>query len=249
MRLAVDILGIPVDALGWDEAVDLATDWLLDRQGSPAHIVTANPEMIVRAHGDPRLREVLRSADLVVPDGTGVVWAARTLGRPVPGRIAGIDLTSALLARAADHGRSVFLLGAEPGIAELAGSRLVGRDPDLCIAGTHHGYFAPAESPEVVARINESGADLLLVAMGVPRQELWIAEWRDELKVRVAIGVGGAFDVFAGKVQRAPVWLQRVGLEWAYRVAKEPWRVRRLGAIPRFVWRTLRVARMERGRQ
>lgn len=249
MRRAVDVLGIPVDALTWAEAVDLATDWLLHRQGLPAHIVTANPEMIVRAHADARLYEVLRAADLVVPDGTGVVWAAAKLGRPVPQRIAGIDLTSALLAWAAANDRAVFLLGAEPGIAEQAGARLAKRYAGLRIVGTHHGYFDEAEGPSVVARINESQAHLLLVAMGVPRQELWIAHHRSDLNVRVAVGVGGALDVFAGKVSRAPRWLQQAGLEWAYRVVKEPRRVRRLGALPRFVWRTLRTARRERGRQ
>jgi N-acetylglucosaminyldiphosphoundecaprenol N-acetyl-beta-D-mannosaminyltransferase len=248
MRRAVDILGIPVDALGWDEALDLVTGWLLRRQGPAAHVVTANPEMIVRAHGDARLRHVLRAAELVVPDGTGVVWAARVLGRPVPGRIAGIDLTTALLGRAAESGRQVFFLGAEPGIAEQAAARLRERLPQLRIAGWHHGYFSQDRNGDVIERINASGADLLLVAMGVPRQELWIADNRDRLNVKVAIGVGGAFDVFAGKVRRAPAWLQRLGLEWAYRVIKEPRRVRRLGALPRFVWRTLRAARRERGR-
>lgn len=247
MRQAVDVLGFPVDALTWDEAVHLATRWLLHREGSLAHIITANPEMIVRAMDDTAFGAVMRRADLVVPDGTGVVWASRVLRRPVPHRIAGIDLTSALLGEAAKVERSVFLLGAEPGVAEVAAARLRTRYPELHVAGVHHGYFRDDESAMVVERINESGASLLLVAMGVPRQEMWIAEARHRLHVNVAIGVGGALDVFAGRVKRAPTWLQRVGMEWAYRVAKDPRRLRRLGALPRFVVRVLRAAWTKRG--
>lgn len=249
MRRTVDILGVPVDAVTADEAVARAAAWLQGAAERPAHIVTANPEMVMLAREHAGLAAALQDADLVVADGIGVVWAARLLRQPLPHRIPGIDLTSRLLDVAAQTGAGVFLLGARPGVAEEAARRLKEKHPGLVIAGTHHGYLDPGDEERVVRQINASGAALLLVAMGVPRQELWIARHRDRLAVRLLIGVGGAFDVYAGRVRRAPKWLQELGLEWAYRVLQEPRRLTRLAALPRFVLLAVKAALSDRGRQ
>lgn len=241
MRETVDILGIPIDVLTGQQALEQASRWLEQGRGEPAHIVTANPEMIMQAGDDRALAQILMGAQMVVADGTGVVWASRILGRPVPHRIPGIDLTSALLERCATLGKSVYLLGAEPGVAEKAAGRLIAKYPGLQVAGTRHGFFTDAENDAVVEHINISGASLLLVAMGVPRQERWIAKNKERLSPHVTIGVGGALDVFAGIATRAPRWVQELGLEWAYRVVRDPKRFKRLGALPRFVVQTLRV--------
>ncbi|HHW09463.1 MAG TPA: WecB/TagA/CpsF family glycosyltransferase [Firmicutes bacterium] len=205
-----------------------------------AHIVTANSELVMKAAADREVGEILAAADLVVADGIGVVWAAGFLGTPLPGRVAGIDLAFALIRLAAARGWRVFLLGGEPGVAAEAAAFLCRRFPDLLVSGTHHGYFSPVEEEQVLRQIADSRSDLLLVAMGAPRQERWIAAHRRQLGAAVAIGVGGSFDIWAGRKRRAPLWLQRCGLEWAYRLAREPARIWRMSALPRFVLAVLR---------
>lgn len=240
MKERVRVMGIGLDSVTQEEAIEQVVRWMLADEHPGRHIVTANPEMVMAALADPALADVLQRADLVVADGIGLVWASRMLGAPVPERVAGIDLTEALLARAAELGWRVFLLGAEPGVAEQAAAKLTQRCAGLQIVGTHHGYFSRDEENALVATIEESDADLVLVAMGVPRQELWIDRMRPRLPVRVWIGVGGAFDVFAGKVRRAPRWVQRIGFEWFYRIAQDPRRrLKRALVLPRFAVRVL----------
>lgn len=199
-----------------------------------AHVVTANPELVMEARRNPEFAEALRRADLVLPDGIGIVWAARLLGRSVPERVPGIELTEALLETAADRGYKVFLLGAAPGVADEAAASARRRYPALRVVGTHHGYFSAEEEPSVVQRITDAAPDLLLVALGAPRQELFIARHRRRWNVPVAMGVGGTFDVWAGRARRAPAWIRAVGLEWLYRLLREPRRLKRAPALPRF---------------
>lgn len=240
MSERVHVMGTWLDPVTQEEAVEQVVSWMLSDEPGGRHVVTANPEMVMTALADAAFADVLQQADLVVADGIGLVWASRMLAVPVPERIAGIDLAEALLARAAEHGRRVFFLGAEPGVAEQAAAALSRRYAGLQIVGTHHGYFSGDEENDLVATIEQSDADLVLVAMGVPRQELWIARMRPRLPVRVWIGVGGAFDVFAGKVRRAPRWIQRLGLEWLYRICQEPRRrLKRALVLPRFAVRVL----------
>lgn len=236
-RRRIEVLGVPVDVLSLDEACEAAAS--LWAAGGKHHVVTVNPELIMAARGSERgaaLREALAGASLCVADGIGVVWASKVLGAPLPGRVPGIELAEGLIARAAAEGKSLFLLGGRPGVAEEAARRLERRFPGLRVAGTHHGYF-DAEAPggdEGVEAVAPFDVDLLLVGMGAPRQELWIARRKEQLRARVMIGVGGALDVFAGRVKRAPESLRRAGLEWAYRLATQPWRARRMTALPRF---------------
>lgn len=214
------------------------------RDGRPCHVVTANAEIIMLAEKDRELAAIIRRASLVTGDGAGVVWASRLLGDPLPERVTGIDLAEALFARcsaggAAGAGFRFFFLGARPGVAEQAARAVQSRFPGVCVAGWGHGYFASgsAEERDILSRINQVRPDILLVAMGAPRQEKWIARHLAgaDLDVGVAIGVGGSFDVWAGVARRAPGWVRSLSLEWAYRLAREPARLKRAGALPRFM--------------
>ena len=198
-------------------------------------IATVNPEFVMTAQEDKEFCRLLNRADLCLPDGVGLLLAGRWLGRPFPERVAGSDFVYHLAQLAAREGWRLYLLGAAPGVAELAAERLVERYPGLIIAGTHAGSPDPAESEDIVGRINESRADLLYVAFGAPNQDKWIARNRSELSsVHVAMGVGGSLDFVAGRARRAPRWAQRMGLEWLHRLVKEPWRWRRMLALPKF---------------
>jgi N-acetylglucosaminyldiphosphoundecaprenol N-acetyl-beta-D-mannosaminyltransferase len=200
-------------------------------------IATANPEFVMRAQADDAFRAVLEQADLCLPDGVGLVWASRWLGRPFPERVAGSELVYHVAELCAAQGASLFLLGAAEGVAAEAGRILQTRTPALRVAGTFAGSPALAENDALVQMINESGAAVLYVAYGAPAQDMWIARNRHALPhVRVAIGVGGALDFISGRAVRAPRWVQRLGLEWLHRLWREPWRWRRMLALPRFVW-------------
>jgi N-acetylglucosaminyldiphosphoundecaprenol N-acetyl-beta-D-mannosaminyltransferase len=196
----------------------------------------------MRARRDPAFRRVLQEADLSIPDGVGLLLAARRQGRHLPERVPGSELVYHLAQAAAREGWRLFLLGAAPGVAEEAAAIFQKRYPGLEVAGTYAGSPVPEENDAIVARINESRADLLFVAYGAPRQDLWIARNREALEtVRVALGVGGALDFVTGRSIRAPRWIRRLGLEWLHRLVREPWRWRRMLALPRFAWHVLRA--------
>jgi N-acetylglucosaminyldiphosphoundecaprenol N-acetyl-beta-D-mannosaminyltransferase len=232
----VTILGVPIHQLSMAETVTAVAKMMGESEPRLHQIATVNPEFIMRAQQDEPFRTVLRHADLCLADGIGVVWAARYQGQPVPERVPGSELVHHLAAEAAQAGWSLFLLGAAPGIAAQAAIILQQRYPSLIIAGTYAGSPAPAENEAIVALINESGAQMLWVAYGAPKQDLWIARNRDKLPlVRVAVGVGGSLDFITGKAIRAPRWVQNLGLEWLHRLWHEPWRWRRMLALPRFV--------------
>jgi len=211
------------------------------RLRGPHFVATANAEMVMMSQQDKELYAILRSADLVLADGAGVVWAAGRLGAGVPERVAGFDLTQELLRRSAKEGYRVFWLGAAPGIAKTAVRSAEQKYPGLITAGIQDGYFDPEDS-EIVRIIREANADILLCALGVPKQEKWLSKNRDLLQVPVMIGVGGSFDVMAGIARRAPGWMQKAGLEWAYRLICQPSRVFRMLALPRFVAKVLLAA-------
>jgi N-acetylglucosaminyldiphosphoundecaprenol N-acetyl-beta-D-mannosaminyltransferase len=190
--------------------------------------------MIMMAQRDVNFSNILRRAALTVPDGVGVLWAARRLGRPLPERVTGSDGVPRIAQRAAQAGWRLFFLGAAPGIAERAADVLRERFPGVQIVGTFSGSAAASEEADICARINASGADLLFVAFGAPEQDKWIARNAPRLNVAMAMGVGGTFDFVAGIVPRAPVIMQRAGLEWLYRLILQPWRIRRMMRLPRF---------------
>ena len=237
MRSNVTVLDIPIAAITMEEAVAAVEDFITAKK--PHLIATANAEMIMMAQQDSELASILKQAGLVVPDGAGVVWASRYLGHPVPERVAGYDLSQQLLQKAAQKGYRVYFFGAAPGIAVQAQAAAVERYPGLQIVGVRDGYFTVQEEDEIIAGIQASQSDIVLVALGVPKQEKWLAKNLHRLAAPVAMGVGGTFDVMAGVVERAPLWMQQASLEWLYRLLQQPQRFLRMLALPQFVLRVL----------
>lgn len=236
----VQLLGLPLDALTMDETLDRIQSFV--EQGRPRQHVVVNAAKIVQAQDDPDFAQVIASCDLINADGMAVVWAGRFLGVPVPERVAGIDLMDALLARCADKGWRVFLLGGRADVVDEVQHRERQRHPGLQIVGFRDGYWAPSEEAAVVREIAASSPDVLLVAISSPVKERFLNAHKHELAVPVVMGVGGSFDVVAGRVQRAPVWMQRAGLEWAFRLLQEPRRMIKRYAVgnTRFVLLVIR---------
>lgn len=235
----LDVLGVPFDRVDLARAAGLVVERLA--RGERTFVITANPEFVMLARRDAELRRVALDADLVIPDGTGIVLASRVLGDPLPGRAPGRMLVDRLASAAPRLGASVFLLGAGPGVAERAAERLAGRHPGLQVVGAHAGSPAPDADDETVARIAATAPAILLVAYGMPVQERWIARNLPRLpSVRVAIGVGGVFDQLAGVVPPPPRLVHALGLEWLWRLAREPRRWRRQRVLPAFALLVLR---------
>jgi N-acetylglucosaminyldiphosphoundecaprenol N-acetyl-beta-D-mannosaminyltransferase len=236
---AIAILGVPVHAVAMNGALACVRRFMAEPRLH--QIATVNPEFVMAARRDPQFQAILQEADLCLADGIGLIWASRRLKRPLPERVPGSEFVYQLAALAAAEGWPLFLLGAAPGVAEAAAAVLQQRYPGLVVAGTYAGSPDPAENEAIVQRINNSGARLLYVAYGAPKQDKWIARNRHSLEsVRVAVGVGGALDFVSGRAVRAPLWLQRLGLEWLHRLYREPWRWRRMLALPQFAWAVLR---------
>jgi len=220
---ASHIAGIDVDNLSEDEAI-AAIERLVEAGGSHFAAVV-NAAKIVAAQTDDRLKRALLEADLVTADGMSVVWASRLLGQPLKQRVTGIDLFERLAARAAERGWAVYFLGAGEQSVRGTVERLTSAHPELRVAGYCNGYFKPSESAAIAEAIRGSSADLLFVALGSPAQEYWIAANVGLTGVRFALGVGGSFDHVSGLARRAPRWMQRTGLEWLYRLVREPRRL------------------------
>ena len=233
MAERVNILGVDVDAVTMAEAVDVVRRAMDTRAG--VMVATANAEMLMRATHDDELRHILNASALVVPDGAGPVWAARHLGHRMPERVAGYDLAQELLRCAPAEGRRVYFFGSAPGVAEKAKAKAEQLYPGIEIVGVRNGFFSLADNAAIIAEIRAARPDLLLVALGVPKQEKWIAAHLAELDVPVAIGVGGTLDVMAGVMKRAPHWMQKAKLEWLFRGLMQPKRAGRLLALPKFV--------------
>ena len=238
----VHVLDVPISRVTHEEALAILTEFV--RGGAPHLVVTADAAGVVTAASDPEFRKVVQGADLVTPDSAGILWAARRLGTPLPERVSGVDLMERLCQLAAQHGWSVFFYGAAPGVAEVAAARLQTRFPGMRIAGTAHGFLDEQERTALEARIREVRPDLLFVALGIPRQEKWLGSRKQALGVPVSMGVGGSFDVFAGRVTRAPLWMQRRGLEWLYRLIRDPKKIRKVATLPRFAARVVRRQRV-----
>lgn len=237
MRKQVDVLGVPVDVVTMKEAIQ-RVQHMYEEPG--LHLIaTANAEMVMLARRDKELHTILSNAALVVADGAGVLWAGEQKGQHFPERVAGCDLSMALLAEAAKRRTPVYCLGAAPGVAEQAIRNVEKKVGSLVVVGTHSGFFDDREEARIIDAIAQSGAKLVLVALGVPKQEKWISQKLAHLDGVVAIGIGGSFDVMAGVVKRAPLWMQRNRIEWLYRLAKQPQRILRMLALPRFMWAVL----------
>ncbi len=239
---AVTILGVPVHLLTMAEALNRIAALMTEPRLH--QLATVNPEFVMKAQSDAAFRRVLQEADLCLADGVGLVWASRWYGQPLPERVPGSELVYHLAERCAARGWRLFLLGAAPGVAAAAGEILRARYVGLEIAGTFSGSPHPQENDAIVQRINDSQADVLYVAYGAPQQDKWIAGNRQALTtVRLALGVGGALDFITGKAVRAPRWMQQLGLEWLHRLLRQPWRWRRMLALPRFAWAAWRESR------
>ena len=239
---SVMILGVPVHRVTMQEALTHIA--ALMAEPGVHQLATVNPEFVMRAQQDGNFRDVLRSAEMCLADGIGLVWASHWYGQPLPERVPGSELVYHLAEQCARCGWRLFLLGAAPGVAAAAGQILQAKYPGLEIAGTFSGSPHPHENDAIVQRINDSQADILYVAYGAPQQDKWIAHNRQALAaVRLALGVGGALDFITGKAVRAPRWVQQLGLEWLHRLLREPWRWRRMLALPRFAWAAWRESR------
>lgn len=239
----IDIHGVGIDRLSAEQAAERVGMLLSQDQPRTAAVFTPNAEIIYRAACDSSLAKLLNSGDVNTADGVGTVWASRRLGTPLPERVAGIELGEAALKIAAECGLGVFLVGGKPGVADRAAKRLKQRLPALIIAGTHHGYFEDGgdEEADLKSRIRESGARLLIVCLGFPRQERWITDNKSELgAVRVAMALGGSLDVWSGEVRRAPTPVRKMRIEWMWRILGDPRRWRRAAALPKFVVLTIK---------
>src|SRR5262245_913647 len=234
----INILGVPVDCLTMDGAVELADGVL--RDGARHSVVAVNPEKVMRARSDNSLLERLTRASVLIPDGIGVVLAARILNLGRFERVPGSELMPRLCELAARKGYRVFLFGAAADINARAAQILVDRYPGLTIAGTQHGFLSEEEMPGLLERINQLNIDILFVALGSPKQEEWIDRYLPGLNVRICQGVGGTFDVIAGRVKRAPAAFRAAHLEWFYRLASDPGRLRRQTALPKFALQVLK---------
>ncbi len=229
--MRVDVLGVEFDNVTMEQAVERAAAMI--GEGGVHYAVTPNAEFVQRAQKDEKFRAALNGADLVLPDGIGVVYAAKILGRPLQGRVPGCDFAAALCDWMAKNGKKLFLLGAKPGVAELAAKNLEKTHPGLTVCGTHDGYFK--DDIPVVEAIRASGADVVLVCLGAPKQEYWMIQNGEATGARFLIGLGGSLDVFAGTVKRAPKGWQKLGLEWLYRLIKQPSRIGRMAKLPLFL--------------
>ena len=233
MAEKIDILGVKVDSVTMAQAVAQVEGYMDERKN--VLIATANAEMIMRATHDEELKNILNDAALVVPDGAGTVWAAHHLGYEMPERVAGFDLAQELMRIAPSKKQKVFFFGSAPGVAEKAKAKAEELYPGIEIVGTRDGYFKPEDEPAIIEEIKAAQPDLLLAALGVPKQEKWLNVHLKELGVPVAIGVGGTLDVMAGVMKRAPYWMQKAKLEWLFRGLLQPKRAGRLMALPKFV--------------
>jgi N-acetylglucosaminyldiphosphoundecaprenol N-acetyl-beta-D-mannosaminyltransferase len=246
---SLEILGCRLDAIEAREATDRILR--LAREADGSVVVTLGTEMVVYAQRDARFRAIVNESALSLCDTVGVLAVARGRGAPLRERVTGVELTERLAAGAAAQNLPVYFLGGSPGVAASAAAALQSRHPGLRIAGTHDGYFAEEESSQIAAAIAASGARLLFAGMGSPRQEYWLAAHLRETRCGAGIGIGGSFDVLAGRIARAPHIVRRLGLEWLYRLGKEPWRWKRQLALPHFVWLialdTLRVRSARNG--
>lgn len=221
--MRVQMMGCAVDNLDMEESLAVVEGFI--RSGRPHQHVVVNVDKIVKASRDPGLRRIINDCDLINADGMPVVWASRLLGKPLKERVTGVDLFEALMARAARKGWRVFLLGAREEVVAGVARLYPARYPGLTIAGYRNGYWRPDEEEAVVAQIGAARPDILFVAISSPTKEAFLARYQAAMKVPFAMGVGGTFDVAVGHVKRAPVWMQKAGLEWFYRFLQEPRRM------------------------
>jgi len=233
----IRILGVPVDMVNYAEALESFKKFI--EKDGVSLIVTPNSEIVVNAGKNPDLMSAIEQAEMVIPDGIGLVYASKILKHPLEERVTGIDFLGKSLDYLSKNGKTVFLFGSKPGIAAKAAEKMEETYPGLKVVGTRNGYFKPEEEEEILAEINNAAPDLLCVALGSPKQELFVLKYKDRLKTKAAIGVGGSLDVWSGELKRAPEFYRKHGLEWLYRFIQEPSRYKRMAALPLFMLKVL----------
>jgi N-acetylglucosaminyldiphosphoundecaprenol N-acetyl-beta-D-mannosaminyltransferase len=234
----VSLYGVQVSKMNMKQTVEWLTEAITSRR--PTQVITANPIMLMTALEQPEYMAMMRRAELIVPDGAGLVWAASHIGEPVAEKVAGIDLMHELLGIAEIRGWRIFLLGTSPEIMQVTADKLRSRYPKLQLAGVRDGYFKAEENQAVVRQIRDAAPDILFVGRSADKQEPWIDQFKAELQVPVMMGIGGSFDVLSGKLKRAPKLFIRLRLEWFYRLMQEPWRYKRMLILPQFVVKVIR---------
>jgi N-acetylglucosaminyldiphosphoundecaprenol N-acetyl-beta-D-mannosaminyltransferase len=233
----LNVLGVKIDNV----TIESATDRILEMVKSEGNhaVFTPNSEIVYSAYKNPDFCSLLNSADMLTPDGIGIVYASKILKKPLAERAGGYDIACQVIERIAETGDRLYLFGGKPEIAKKASENLRKKYPFINIVGTRNGYFTPDEEDEIIDDIQKSGADILFVCLGSPMQEKWIFKNREKLSCRVMMGIGGSLDVFAGATERAPESWQKLGLEWLYRLKKEPKRFWRMLALPKFAFTVL----------
>ena len=230
---SIRIMGIDCDAVTKAEVLAYFDDYLAEERCH--HIITLNPEMILEAQTNSEFKELLSKADLKFPDGIGLVYASKIVGEPLTERVTGIDFANDALIRLAETGKTAYFFGSKPGIAELAAKNMEEKIPGLKVAGFHDGYFKPGAESAIIEEINASGADMLLLGLGSPKQEFFVQKYKEILKPKVAVGIGGSFDVWSGTLKRAPKFYIDHNIEWLYRLIQEPSRIKRMSKLPAFL--------------
>lgn len=236
-----EVLGVPISCVTPEGAVERVGELLADL--APKLVLTADTQGCYVAQKDPELKAIYRGSAMNTPDSYGVVWALGKAGVRDQARVTGVDLAYQLLALCAERGHSVFFLGAAPGVAQMAAERMTAEFPGLKVAGTRDGFWKPSDEADVVSSVAATKPHLLLVALGIPRQEKFLAKYQHDLGFRVGIGVGGTFDVMSGQVKRAPKIVQAIRLEWLWRLILNPKKAAKAAAIPRFMLRVLKAQR------
>jgi N-acetylglucosaminyldiphosphoundecaprenol N-acetyl-beta-D-mannosaminyltransferase len=234
----VHIFGVPISKMGMKQTVDYLTDAIENRV--PHQVITANPIMVMSAIEDRNYLAIMQQAELIVPDGAGVVWAANYVGQPVAERVAGYDLLHELMKMGEPRGWKVYMLGASTEVIEAAAGKLTSMYPAIQMVGCRNGYFGEEQDADVIQDIVRAAPDLLLIGRSADKQEPWIAKYKHQLQVPIMMGVGGSFDVLSGKLKRAPVFFRKLRLEWFYRLLQEPWRYKRMLTLPKFAVKVIR---------
>ncbi len=231
----IKLLGLKINRVKLADVLSVIEDRI--RSKAVTHVVTADASMVVIAKDDPELLDIVNTAELVTPDGAGIIWASRLLGTPVPERVSGVDLVKQLCRLSSDpaKGYRIFFLGAAPDVAAQAAKNLTETYPGCNIIGTQDGYFKPDKEEEIVNKITALNPDIVFVGFGIPKQEKFIRKNRDIIGASIYIGIGGSFDVYSGMVKRAPVWMQNAGLEWIFRLAQNPKKISKVMTLPKFV--------------
>lgn len=239
----IDVRGVMFDDVTMQTALNKATE-LTEKDGFD-YIFTPNSEIVQNCIENKELYHVINSASMIIPDGIGVVYASKILGRPLTEKVGGFELSKRLIEYAAKNGKKMFFFGSSPAkdgeksVSDKAAENLVAKYPELLVCGTRDGYFSENDVPEIIEQINNSGADILFVCLGAPKQEKWIYENRQKLNVSLALGLGGSLDIYAGTAKHAPVIFRKLNLEWFYRLLKQPSRIGRMMSLPKFLFGTI----------